>query len=419
VDRLAFRLQVLTGMQMDAGQHVEKLAAEAWEARSLRLKDVEGTDAEAYATSVSAADYHDARARDAEQDGNTFAARWHLDRLIDRRGMAEEEDDVTARWLLHARRARAGSTAGQFDAADADYRRAEDLSSRAIMVDWYRQRVADCERTSQWRTALWYLDHCLAAEPTNGELYAIRARVFGRLGRPEDHLADLTRAAELGAEGETQIALADEHAALGRWAQAAALYAEARRRDPVPLPAWVRGALVDLEVGDRAGYRSLCRAMLERHSKVETPEEADFIARTCALGPEATDDLQAAVDLAELAVGRCAPSERPDFLCTLGAILYRAGRAPDALARLEESIVARQGGRAVRDRLFLAMAQHRLGRAAEAERTFDEATRRTGSQGAQDRPLSWSDRLEYEVLRREAQALILGPRQDGEGRRGE
>jgi WD40 repeat protein/tetratricopeptide (TPR) repeat protein/tRNA A-37 threonylcarbamoyl transferase component Bud32 len=411
VDRLALRLQVLTGMRMEAGQHVEKLAAETWEERSLRLKEVEGTVAGAYATSVSPAAYHDARARDAEQDGNTFAARWHLDRLIDRRGMADDDDDVPVRWLLHARRARACSTAGQFDGADADYRRAEDLSSPAIMLDWYRQRVADCERTSQWRTALWYLDRCLAAEPTNGELYAIRARVFGRLGRPEDHLADLTRAAELGAEEEILIALADEHAALGRWARAAALYAEARRRGPVPLPAWVRGALVDLEVGDPAGYRSLCRALLGRHSKVETPEEAEFIARACALGPEATDDLQAAVDLAELAVGRCAPAERPDVLCTLGAIRYRAGRVPDALARLEESVAAKPGRRVIRD-LFLAMAQHRLGGAAEAQRTFDEATRRIGSLRGDDTPMSWPDWVEIEVLRREAQALILGPRGD-------
>ena len=81
--------------------------------------------------------------------------------------------------------------------------------------------------------------------------------------------------------------------------------------------------------------------------------------------------------------------------------------------RLEESVAAKQGGRAIRDRLFLAMAQHRLGRAAEAERTFDEATRRTSSQGADDRPISWPDRVEYEVLRREAEALILGSRRDG------
>jgi tetratricopeptide (TPR) repeat protein len=242
--------------------------------------------------------------------------------------------------------------------------------------------------------------------------------VLGRLGRPEDHLADLARAAELGAEGETLIALADEHAASGRWARAAALYTEARRRGPVPLPAWVRGALVDLELENRAGYRSLCRALLERHSQVETPEEAEFIARTCALGPEATDGLQAAVDLAELAVGRCAPNERPDFLCTLGAILYRAGRAADALARLKESVAAKQGRRAIRHRLFLAMAQHRLGRAAEAERTFDEATRRIGGQGAEAPPISWPDRVECEVLRREAETLIRGPRRDGADRPG-
>jgi WD40 repeat protein/tRNA A-37 threonylcarbamoyl transferase component Bud32/tetratricopeptide (TPR) repeat protein len=417
LDRLALRLQVLTGMQMDASQHVEKLAAGTWEERSLRLKELEGTVAGAYATSVSPSAYHDARARDAEQDGNTFAARWHLDRLIDRRRMsAYDDEDVPVRWLLHARRARACSTAGQLDAADADYRRALDLSSQAMMVDWYRHRVADCEQRSQWRTALWYLDRCLAAQPKSGELYAIRARVLGRLNRPEDHLADLTRAGELGAEGETLIALADEHAALGRWARAASLYAEATRRGPLPPPACVRGALVYLEVGDRAGYRALCRAMLEGRSKAETPEEADFIVKTCTLGPEATDDLQLAVDLAGFAVERGASFARPDFLCTLGAILYRAGRAADAMVRLEEALATKDGRKATRALLFLAMAQHRLGRTGLAEQTFHEANRRVGGQGAEHHPTSWPDRLEYQVLRREAETLILGPRRHGADR---
>ena len=74
-DRLTLRLQVLTGMQMEAGPHVEKLAAETWEARSLRLTEVEGTVAGAYTSTLSLSAYHDARARDAEQDGNGFAAR--------------------------------------------------------------------------------------------------------------------------------------------------------------------------------------------------------------------------------------------------------------------------------------------------------------------------------------------------------
>jgi hypothetical protein len=57
------------------------------------------------------------------------------------------------------------------------------------------------------------------------------------------------------------------------------------------------------------------------------------------------------------------------------------------------------------------MAQFRLGRTADSERTFDDATRRADSQGADDHPYSWPDQLEYDLLRREAQALIRVPRE--------
>ncbi len=81
VDRIALRLEILTGLRMNAGQDVEKLVAPAWDERCRRLTALEGSVAGAYASSVSELDYHEARVRDAEQDGNTFAARWHLDRL--------------------------------------------------------------------------------------------------------------------------------------------------------------------------------------------------------------------------------------------------------------------------------------------------------------------------------------------------
>ncbi len=408
-DRLVLRLQVLTGMRMDAGRHVEKLAADDWEERSGRLEDAGRTVDGAYASPVGPSAYHDARARDAEQDGDWFAARWHLDRLIDDRAAADGGGDRPDPWLLRARRARAGSAAGRFDAADADYRRAEELASRALVDAWYRQRIADCERAAQWRTALWYLDRCLAAAPRDAELYAIRARILGRLGRREDQVASLVKVAGLGAEGGALIALADEHAALADWGQAAVLYDRARRQEPVAPPAWIRGALVALEAGPEGGYRAMCVDLLEQAPRADAPEEADFVARICTLAPGATDDLAPVVELAERAVKQGSPSERPDFVCTLGAVLYRAGRFPEALARLEQAIAAKQGNRAVRDRLFLAMAQHRLGRAAEAARTFDEATRRTDGDGAMDRPPSWADRVEYGLLRREAEAMILGP----------
>ena len=192
------------------------------------------------------------------------------------------DDDVAARWLRYARRARRFLECRPARRGGRRLSPRLELSSQAVLVDWYRQRVADCERRSHWRTPLWYLDRCLAAEPTNGDLYAIRARVLGRLDRRDDHLAEVTKLAERGADGEALIGLADEHAALGHWAPATALYAEARRRGALPLPALVRGALVELKLGDRSAYGSLCGAMLERQSEVDTPEEADFIARICA-----------------------------------------------------------------------------------------------------------------------------------------
>jgi tetratricopeptide (TPR) repeat protein/DNA-binding beta-propeller fold protein YncE len=268
-ERLGLRLQVLTGMRMEAGSHVEKLSAEEWESASLRLKEVEKTVAGAYAFTLSPSAYHHARAREAEQDANLFAARWHLDRLIENHGNPAE-DDSPARWLLYARRARALSQDGQLDAADADYRRALELSSPLVIGDWYRQRIVDCERGSQWETALWYLNRCLAAEPTDGELYAIRAGVLSQLGRRDDLLAETANMLKLAAQSDVLIALADEFAALSHWDQARALFREARRRGPLPLPAWVRGALVELEVGDRAGYRSLCRDLLERRLEADT-----------------------------------------------------------------------------------------------------------------------------------------------------
>ncbi len=406
-DRIALRLEILTGLRMEAGQDAERLSAEAWDERRRRLTSLEGSVAGAYASSLGESAYHEARARDAEQDGSTFAAAWHLDRLIAAPASEVDADRRPDRWLLHARRARASSIAGRLDLAAADYSRAERVASRGLILDWYRHRVADCELAAQWRTALWYLDRCLAAEPGNWEHYVSRARVSGRLGRPEERLADLDRAAELGADGEMLASLADEYADLGQLSRASALYARARRSGPLPLPAWGRNALVCLEQGDRAGYRAVCRALLDGHPKVETAQEAEFIAKTCSLGPEAADDLEPLIALARYAVERSAPFERPVSQCTLGAILYRAGRASDALVLLNEAIAAKQGRRSARDLLFLGMAHHRLGNALDARRCFIEASRPISTLPADERPVSWSDRLEYQILLREAEAVII------------
>jgi WD40 repeat protein len=209
-DRIALRLEVLTGMRMDPDQDVEKLTADEWDERCRRLTSLEGTVSGAYATSVSESDYHDARARDAEQDGNTFAARWQLDRLIAMRASAETAGELPDLWLLYARRARAWSIAGRLDQADADYSRAVRLGSRSLVLDWYAHRIADCEQTAHWQTALWYIDRSLAAAPKKWQLYLRRARVLGRLGKPAQSLTDLKHAAEFGADRQRSASLPDE-----------------------------------------------------------------------------------------------------------------------------------------------------------------------------------------------------------------
>jgi tetratricopeptide (TPR) repeat protein len=406
-ERIALSLQILTGMRMDAGQDIETLTPDAWDERCRSWTTLEGSVAGAYASSVSESAYHEARARDAEQDGNTFAARWHLDRLISTRASGENADSLPDLWVLYARRARASSIAGRLDLADADYSRAEQLGSRSLILDWYRHRAADCELAAQWKTALWYLNRCLKAQPSDWELYVSRGRVFGRLGKPEQSLADLNRAAELGADGEMLISLADEYADLGHFSRARELYAKARQLGPLPLPSWGRNALICLEQGDRAGYRAACRALLDDHRSMESPLEAELVAKICALAPEAADDLERAVALARYAVEHASPFERFAVSCTLGAILYRAGRAPEALVQLNEPIAAHGGWREQRALSFLGMAHHRLGNNLDARQCLKEASRPIVALRPDERPNSWPERLEYQMLRREAEAVIL------------
>ena len=61
----------------------------------------------------------------------------------------------------------------------------------------------------------------------------------------------------------------------------------------------------------------------------------------------------------------------PDFLDTLGAALYRAGRFEESIRRLEENIRERGGKSLPQDWVFLALAHHQLGHRAEALRWLD------------------------------------------------
>jgi WD40 repeat protein/tetratricopeptide (TPR) repeat protein len=396
LDRLALRVQAHTGLKMGRGQVPVQLSAAEWEDCRRQLAARQGGrtgDADVF---ITEADWHEARARDAEQAGDSFAARWHLDRLIQLR----PQD-----WHGYARRARAFSTAGQLERAGADYERAQKKASREEILNWYRHRIADCEGAHQWQGILWYADRALALEPKDWHLYASRARAHDKLGQTSAGKADLARAVDLGADSLLVDRVAEDCAARKRWDRAAALYARAAERGKLPLDVWHHYALVSLQTGERAVYRQICTRLVKEAGQTTRVEVANAVAWICAVGPGPVRDYGRSIALAEYAVSKVPPDRRHGVLNTLGAVLYRAGRYQEAVQRLTEGMAADKSEGLVQDWLFLAMAHHRLGQQAEARRWWAKVLEHkpAGAQG----PFSW-DGFEVELLRREAEMLIEG-----------
>jgi hypothetical protein len=96
-----------------------------------------------------------------------------------------------------------------------------------------------------------------------------------------------------------------------------------------------------------------------------------------------------------------------------GAALYRAGQL-DAVEWLQKAAKIAPEGGSPYDWLFLAMAEHRLGHKAQARQYLDKSIAwmndrlqpGTGREPRWASPPLWRVRLELQILRREAEALI-------------
>jgi Flp pilus assembly protein TadD len=263
-----------------------------------------------------------------------------------------------------------------------------------------------CASAEQWDTELWYLNRLLAVVPEDWGAYWDRAAVYAKLGQPEQQEADMAKAVECGAEGTIVANWADEQASRSRWEKAATLYAEALQRGPVSPWTRQRYAWVRLRTGDQAGYRQVCEAMLKDIDKdSSTLMAALVVSQASILGREAVAEYQPVIALVESTVPKVSSSRsdlRHVLLRSLGALLYRAGRAEEAIVRLNEAIDAEKGCSVPQDWLFLALAHHRLGHAAEAAQALQKA--RTLPSPAEG--LDTWDKLEIELLRREAEAVV-------------
>src|SRR4029077_5960750 len=123
LDDLILRIEARTGLRMETGRTIAPLNTPAWRER---LEQIRRFDPAAVQPDLDPA-WHEPMVREAEQNGNAFAAIWHLDRLI----AARPEE-----CFRYARRARACSLSDQLDKAAVDFQQAERLGKREDVLDF-------------------------------------------------------------------------------------------------------------------------------------------------------------------------------------------------------------------------------------------------------------------------------------------
>lgn len=124
----------------------------------------------------------------------------------------------------------------------------------------------------------------------------------------------------------------------------------------------------------------------------EHPELAAELAADCQLRKQwfaARWHLERLLNLPAPPTGAPGPS-RAELLSRLGAALYRTGHFKAAVQRLDEARQARGEGFTPNERLYLAMAHHHLGHAAEARQWLDRT--KELFEKAQGRELEVADR---------------------------
>jgi WD40 repeat protein/predicted Zn-dependent protease len=284
-------------------------------------------------------------------------------------------------------------------------------------------------------------DHALGLSPNQSRLWLARGRRFAELKRWDKAAADFARALELDPNSadtwwsdthlvppdevvdrvaklrpkDTRlwIARAHHYGRRGQWQQAAEDLARAIDLDPSDHVAWFLHAPVRLRLGDVKGYRQACREMLTRFGRTKDPYIADRTAKTCLLAPDAVGDLKPVAELAEQAVtGTEKDGDYRWLLLVRGLADYRNGRFSSALTWIEKCLAADSERRPVSldatAGLIAAMAQHRLGRPERASEALEKACQLMAQKSPADPDDDWDDWLRFQLIRREAEALVKG-----------
>ena len=178
---------------------------------------------------------------------------------------------------------------------------------------------------------------------------------------------------------------------------------------------WYHRALARLAAGQANEHRDDCVEMLQRLAQSGTPDNADWAAWTCALGPDTVTDWSKPLTLAEKAAKSDPKSHQLREHLGRGPLPRRAVRGSPRAPHRRPILWSRNPTRGITSSpayawFFLAMAHHRLGHTEEAKQWLDKAvawtdkTTTEADQGKADLP--WNRRLTLKLLRDEATTLL-------------
>jgi serine/threonine protein kinase/tetratricopeptide (TPR) repeat protein len=234
-------------------------------------------------------------------------------------------------------------------------------------------------------------------------------------GNRDDAIACYQKAIEVDPKkADSHFNLGNCCACLGRWDQALVAMDKAAELTPDDYFRLYLAAALHIHAGDRAGYRRICRVMLERFGDTKDPVVAERMAKTCLLSPEAVADLDYVLKLADRAVPSTENNRENRWAQFCKALAeHRAGRHAEAVQWLD--LVAPEAKEyPVRDAsafAVLALAQHHQSQGHEALRALDRAEGIVAAK--QPDPAAgrlfgddWHDWLRCQVLLREAEELL-------------
>jgi WD40 repeat protein/tetratricopeptide (TPR) repeat protein/tRNA A-37 threonylcarbamoyl transferase component Bud32 len=289
-------------------------------------------------------------------------------------------------------------------------------AATAHPLAWHRQEAQAGEASRAWFAAAFHLSALLDADPRDAQLLSRRAQAYENFGSWDQAQSDLSRLIDLKAEdGFAWARRGRVRAELGQWAEARDDYAKALDLKADAAWVWSDCAHLRLQQGDQEGYAKLCGQVLARFASSRDRDAAGTALWTCVIHPRAVADVGPLVQLATRAAATPSLRAYADQL-TLGAAQYRAGQYDAAARQLAAAVDAHLSGGTAPAWLFLAMTHHRLGHSDEARRWLSKAeggVEQAGGHGvpgsAAGPPSRWTERLQVQLLRDEAQVLLKVP----------